>query len=44
MDIDTGLILQQISYGDWKLLYHLLRNMDSITALEWLQALTKKLR
>ena len=44
MDIDISLILQQISFGDWKLLYHLLRNMDSVTAAEWMQALTKKLR
>ncbi|XP_023332426.1 innexin inx2 [Eurytemora carolleeae] len=44
MDIDTKLILDNISYGDWKLFYHLIRNMDSITAIEWMQALTTKLR
>jgi len=44
MDIDLNLILDNISFGDWKLLYHLLRNMDSITSAEYLQALTKKFR
>lgn len=44
MDIDITAILDNISFGDWKLLYSLLRNMDSITAAEFLQALTSLIR
>jgi len=44
MDIDLALISRSLSYGDWKLCYHLIRNMDSLTAAEWLQCVTEKLR
>merc|ERR1712130_543285 len=44
MDIDLALITRSMSYGDWKLCYHIIRNMDSVTAAEWLQCLTSKLR
>lgn len=44
MEIDLALISRSVSFGDWKLLYHLIRNMDSLTAAEYLQALTGKLR
>ena len=44
MDIDLSLVCSSLSYGDWKLCYHLIRNMDSLTCAEWLQALTKRLR
>merc|ERR1719233_225696 len=44
MDIDLSLISPTLSYGDWKLCYHLIRNMDSLTCAEWLQALTVRLR
>merc|ERR1719319_1059117 len=44
MDIDLALIVRSMSYGDWKLCYHLIRNMDSVTAAEWLQCLTARLR
>ena len=44
MDIDLSLISRTLSYGDWKLCYHLIRNMDSLTSAEWLQALTLRLR
>ena len=44
MDIDLNLISRSLSYGDWKLCYHLIRNMDSVTCAEWLQALTLRLR
>lgn len=44
LDIDMKLILRNLSYGDWKLLFHILRNMDSITAAEFMQALTLQLK
>ena len=44
MDIDLSLISRSLSYGDWKLCYHLIRNMDSLTCAEWLQSLTLRLR
>jgi len=44
MDIDLALITRSMSFGDWKLCYHIIRNMDSVTAAEWLQCLTSKLR
>jgi len=44
LDIDLALITRSMSFGDWKLCYHIIRNMDSVTAAEWLQCLTSKLR
>lgn len=44
MEIDLALISRSLSFGDWKLLYHIIRNMDSLTAAEFLQCLTGKLR
>jgi len=44
MDIDLALISRSMSFGDWKLCYHIIRNMDSLTAAEWLQCVTEKLR
>jgi hypothetical protein len=44
MDIDLALISRSLTYGDWKLCYHILRNMDALTAAEWMQCLTGRLR
>jgi len=44
LDIDLHLVCRSLSFGDWKLCYHLIRNMDSVTAAEWLQCVTLKLR
>lgn len=44
MEIDLHIICRSLTFGDWKLLYHLIRNMDSVTSAEWLQCLTSKLR
>jgi len=44
LDIDMRLILRNVSYGDWKLLFHILRNMDSITAAEFMHAITIQLK
>jgi len=44
MTIDIDLIARSMSYGDWKLLYHILRNLDSLTFAEWMQELTYKMQ
>jgi hypothetical protein len=38
------LITSFLDFGDWKLFYHILKNLDSITFAEFCQKLTEKLR
>lgn len=38
--IDINLIADNLDFGDWKLLYHLLRNMDSLVFMEFCEHLT----
>jgi len=42
--IDKYLIVRNLDFGDWKLFYHILRNVDSITFAEFCQKLTEKLK
>jgi len=44
MDIDLSLISRSLTFGDWKLLYCVIKNMDCLTAAEWLELLTDKIR
>ena len=44
LTIDIGLICRELSYGDWMVCYHLIKNMDSVTYAEWLHALTESLQ
>jgi len=44
LDIDIDLIVKNFNFGDWKLLYHLLSNMDNITFGEFMEALTKHMK
>ena len=38
------LVSRNLSYGDWYLCYNLVKNMDSVTYVEWLQKMTELLR
>ena len=38
------LISRNLSHGDWYLCYNLVKNMDSVTYVEWLQKMTELLR
>jgi len=42
--IDARLITSFLDFGDWKLFYHILKNVDSITFAEFCEKLTDKLR
>lgn len=42
--IDPCLIVSYLDFGDWKLFYHILKNLDSITFAEFCQKLTQKLQ
>merc|ERR1719510_708362 len=42
--IDPALITSFLDFGDWKLFYHILKNLDSITFAEFCQKLTQKLQ
>jgi len=44
LNIDIGFICRQLSYGDWMVCYHLIKNMDSVTYAEWLHAFTESLQ
>lgn len=44
LKVDVNLIVTCLDYGDWKLVYHLLRNMNSETFSEFCEYLTEKLR
>lgn len=41
--INLNLIIQNIDFGDWKLIYQLMRNMDALVFMEFLEHLTEKL-
>lgn len=43
-NIDVDLIVNNIDFGDWKLLYHLMRNMDALVFAEFCQHFTDKLQ
>ena len=42
--IDVRLILRDLQFGDWQLMYAIIVNMDGITYAEWLEALTQQAR
>ena len=44
LNVDVNLIVNFIDYGDWKLMYHILRNMNSETFSEFCEHLTDKIR
>ena len=44
LNVDVNLITECLDFGDWKLVYHLLRNMNSETFAEFCEHLTEKLR
>lgn len=44
LKIDVNLIVSKIDYADWKLLYHLLRNMDSLVFKEFCEHFTEELQ
>jgi len=44
MNIDVDFVSRNCSFGDWKLLYHLIRNMDSCTSAEFLNSLSRKMK
>ena len=44
LDIDVDLVVNNVDYGDWKLIYHLLRNMDALVFTEFLAHLTELLK
>ena len=44
LKVDLNLILENFDFGDWKLMYHLLQNMDALVFGEFMEELTKRLR
>ena len=44
LNVDVNLITDCLDYGDWKLVYHILRNMNSETFAEFCEHLTELLR
>ena len=42
--VDLNLVVNNLDYGDWKLLYHLLNNMDALVFSEFMEEVTKQLR
>ena len=44
LNVDVDLITGCLDFGDWKLVYHLLRNMNSETFAEFCEHLTLKLQ
>ena len=42
-NINLRLIVRNLHYGDWQLMYALIVNMDGITFAEWLKELTELL-
>merc|ERR1719510_1799846 len=44
LKIDPTLITSFLDFGDWKLFYHILKNLDSITFAEFCQKLTERLQ
>merc|ERR1719468_457116 len=44
LNIDVNLICKHLDFGDWKLLYHLLRNMDSLVFKEFCEHFTDQLQ
>ena len=42
--IDGQLVLRDLQYGDWQLMYAIIVNLDGITYAEWLEALTQEAR
>merc|ERR1711902_387611 len=41
--ININLIVENLDFGDWKLIYQVLRNMDALVFMEFLEHLTEKL-
>jgi len=44
LKIDVNLIVQTLDYGDWKLFYQLLKNIDSLAFKEFCEHLTEELQ
>jgi len=41
--ININLVVENLDFGDWKLIYQVLRNMDALVFMEFLEHLTEKL-
>ena len=36
------MVANSLSFGDWKLLYHIMKQLDAVTFTEWMEQLTKR--
>merc|ERR1719350_181344 len=41
--VDVNLICNELDFGDWKLIYQVMRNMDALVFTEWMEKLTEEL-
>jgi len=41
--VDVKLICNELDFGDWKLIYQVMRNMDALVFTEWMEKLTEEL-